>query len=566
LVMTVVGVSLVEPSLEDALAAIKAAPLLSDSTQQQWLCSIRQIAKALDRPPSVLPARWTALRIPVDRLHHAQLDITAKTLANHKANLKAALRWMQDKTGGPVRGAPLIPEWAKLRDGITDRGPRARLYGLMRHCSAKGILPQDVTTDVVESYLAYRIKTSSLAGGVAAHRSIARWWNWCAEQVPGWPRNLLCEPELPVKHVGPLWEEFPTQLQAEVKDYLQWLAGFRKSASGKRLRPSKTSTIETRRREIEAFARKAVQIGVETEQLTCLSALFDPDVVDQVIDAYWRENGEEPNTYTIDLVWKLQSIARQANCLDEIALERIDDLRFQLETYRRNGLTDDNFELIRRVLSGPIWSEVVRLPYRLMAEARALREQAPVKAAILAQLAVAVGLLTVAPVRCGNLVRTRLGENLNRPEGPDGPFWLVFPDYDVKNRIRLEFPLKANLTELIEEYLSDHRPVLLRGSMENWLFPGESGSFKTPSMFSEQITEAVEKATGLRVRAHQFRHAAAALILRREPGNYEFVRRVLGHKNYQTTNRFYVGLEPLSANKRFGEIVSEYVTFAEERP
>jgi len=201
-----------------------------------------------------------------------------------------------------------------------------------------------------------------------------------------------------------------------------------------------------------------------------------------------------------------------------------------------------------------------------MAEARALREQAPVKAALRAQLAVAVGLLTVAPVRCGNLVRTRLSENLNRPEGPDAPFWLVFPHYDVKNRIKLEFPLKENLTGLIEEYLTEHRTVLLRGSTEDWLFPGESGSFKTPSMFSDQITEAVEKATGLRVRAHQFRHAAAALIFRREPGNYELVRRVLGHKNIQTTIRFYIGLEPLSANRRFGEIVSEHVAFAEERP
>jgi hypothetical protein len=189
-----------------------------------------------------------------------------------------------------------------------------------------------------------------------------------------------------------------------------------------------------------------VQIGVETDYLSSLSALFDPNVVERVIDAYWKEDGEEPNTYTIDLVWKLQSIARQTNSLDDAALERIDELRFQLETYRRNGLTDENFELIRRVLSGPIWSEVIRLPYRLMDEARALREQAPVKAALRAQLAVAVGLLTVAPVRCGNLVRTRLGENLNRPEGPDTPFWLVFPHYDVKNSMKLEFPLKANLT------------------------------------------------------------------------------------------------------------------------
>ena len=87
-------------------------------------------------------------------------------------------------------------------------------------------------------------------------------------------------------------------------------------------------------------------------------------------------------------------------------------------------------------------------------------------------------------------------------------------------------------------------------------------------MFSDQITKAVETATGLRLTAHQFRHAAAALILQHEPGNYEFVRRVLGHKTVPTTMNFYVGLETTDANARFGRIVREALTFAgeEQRP
>ena len=109
--------------------------------------------------------------------------------------------------------------------------------------------------------------------------------------------------------------------------------------------------------------------------------------------------------------------------------------------------------------------------------------------------------------------------------------------------IKLEFPLDESVTELIETYLFEHRPVLLRGSNERWLFPGEAGGFKRPSMLSGQITTTVEKATGLRITAHQFRHAAAALILQHDPGNYEFVRRVLGHKTIQITMNFYVGLE-----------------------
>ena len=102
---------------------------------------------------------------------------------------------------------------------------------------------------------------------------------------------------------------------------------------------------------------------------------------------------------------------------------------------------------------------------------------------------------------------------------------------------------------------------MLRGSNDLWLFPGESGGYKTPSMFSDQITKAVLKATGVRLTVHQFRHAAAALMLQQDPGNYEWVRRVLGHKNIQTTINFYIGLETTQASRRFGQIVRQHGSF-----
>jgi integrase len=65
----------------------------------------------------------------------------------------------------------------------------------------------------------------------------------------------------------------------------------------------------------------------------------------------------------------------------------------------------------------------------------------------------------------------------------------------------------------------------------------------------------MEKETGMRITAHQFRHAAAALILREQPGHYEFVRRVLGHLSQQTSIRFYIGLEGYQASEHFGRLV-----------
>ena len=74
---------------------------------------------------------------------------------------------------------------------------------------------------------------------------------------------------------------------------------------------------------------------------------------------------------------------------------------------------------------------------------------------------------------------------------------------------------------------------------------------------SADIAKVMLERIGLRVTAHQFRHAAAAFILRHNPGNFEFARRVLGHRNVATTTRSYIGLEGFQANERFGELIEE---------
>lgn len=109
-------------------------------------------------------------------------------------------------------------------------------------------------------------------------------------------------------------------------------------------------------------------------------------MVRRVLEAYWAASGEEPNRYTINLAWKLLSIARETGCLARSELDELDDLRAVLEDYRQLGMTEKNLAVIRQVISGPVWRAVVRLPDQLMAEARLLKEQAPVKAALRAQL------------------------------------------------------------------------------------------------------------------------------------------------------------------------------------
>jgi integrase len=277
------------------------------------------------------------------------------------------------------------------------------------------------------------------------------------------------------------------------------------------------------------------------------------------LDAYWAKNGETPKAFTIDLACRFVAIARETKCMDDASCERLDQMRRDLEDKRRGGFTEKNTSLIRQVLTPGVWSRVVKLPQELMSTARSQRSSAPVKAAITAQLAVAIAVLSVAPVRLANLVAIRLGTNLIKPGGPDSNYWLTFPDHDVKNRVRLEYPLEQYLTRMIEEYVYDFRPILVRGRNDDWLFPGQFGGAKSSILLSAQITQRIYQATGLRMTVHQFRHAAGALILQRRPGEYELVRLLLGHLNVQTTINAYIGLENIRASEIFSEIVLEHM-------
>ena len=550
-----------EPTFVDAIMAITAATDLSEQIRRHWRSSLTGIAKAFDQPPELIPARYSAVRARMAALHHLPLGWTAKTLANHKSNAKIALIWFAKEKEVLQHGVALSPTWDRLRAQLTDPSTRYRLMPLMRFCSGIHVEPDAVKEVVIDRYMDHRARTTTRPSDDATRRIMARLWNACIGGIDGWPKVRLMEP--PVRSAeGPAWEDFPEGLRSDVERELTRLKNIHRNKDGQRSRPCKPSTLTTRRRELVAAARMAVKVGIPIGSLTSLSAMLHPDVAEKILDGYWTDNEDAPTTYTINLSCRFVGLAHAVGGLDEDALRRLGDIRFALEEYREVGMTGKNLGLIRLVLTDGVWSRVVDLPEQLMQQARLQRRHAPVRAAVLAQIAVAVAILTVAPVRLGNLASIRLGENLTKPGGPHSNFWLTFPKYDVKNRTPLQFKLDETVTSFINEYVHDFRPALMRGSNADWLFPGESGSHKEKISFSTQIVERVQKSTGLRITVHQFRHAAGALILKHRPGEYELVRRILGHKSVQTTKNFYSSLETTQASEIFTDIVRQRLDFS----
>jgi hypothetical protein len=150
----------------------------------------------------------------------------------------------------------------------------------------------------------------------------------------------------------------------------------------------------------------AVKVGVAIESLSSLAALLAPDVAEKILEAYWAKNGDTPKVFTIDLAARFLSIAKETKSLSETDCKRLDEIRGTFEHHRKKGLTEKNVAFLRHVLTPGVWGRVVKLPFALMEQARR-QKHSPARAAVMAQMAVAIGILSVAPVRLANLTAIR---------------------------------------------------------------------------------------------------------------------------------------------------------------
>ena len=546
-----------EPSFADALRAIEAAIDLDENTKRYWATSLRQLAGYIGLARETIPARIAAIGGLVRKLHPERLGVNSKTFANHRANAKAALRWFNRQTAGSARSAPIAENLRVLWNLIGDRYAKDMLSPFFRYLTGLNVSAEAVTDAHVAAYAQYRRDGGFSMFKLHKERQLVRHWNDCRGSVPGWPEVTLTEPARLKSHEGPAWENFPEKLREDIDGYCARLSKPRDDKNGRLLKACASSTMDLRKRVLIATVRMADSIGIPVTELQSLSDLLRPDRAEAIIDAYWKRDGKIPSLYTIDLGAKFFSIARTETELTPEELGKLDQMRRILERHRSGGLTPKNRAVVRDVLLSGQWAKVVQLPGLLMTQADASRKTSPVTSAVAAQLAIAIRILVVAPVRMENLSEIEIGTHLVRPGGLGEGYFLTFERYDVKNNIALNFELDDLTSELIDRYIMNHRPALMRGRNHNCLFPGIAGDRKGSDTFGLQISKKLWDCLGIELTPHQFRHCAAALLLQRYPGNYELVRQVLGHKSIRTTMNFYVGLEPIGSTRLFGAIVTE---------
>ena len=273
----------------------------------------------------------------------------------------------------------------------------------------------------------------------------------------------------------------------------------------------------------------------------------------------WERSNETANAHFYNLARILTQIAKHVAKVseEELALFKAAEANLRPE---KTGMTPKNEARLRVLTSPANIHKLVSVTNKVIAS---LDHSKPsVLGAVEVQSAIAIAILLIAPIREKNLAELDIESNLHRVR--DEEWFLVIPKQDVKNKEDLTFPISQSIVELIKIYLGVYRPLLLKLPSTK-IFISLNGKPKTPAEIGAQLPKFIKRHTGLVMNVHLFRHFAAYLYLKANPGHYEPVRQLLAHKDIATTIRFYTKLEQIESFRQYDSVIDNYrkdVTYA----
>jgi integrase len=172
------------------------------------------------------------------------------------------------------------------------------------------------------------------------------------------------------------------------------------------------------------------------------------------------------------------------------------------------------------------------------------------------QTALAIDILLHVPMRMQNLASLTFDTHLHWPQGRRKPALITIRGDETKNDAPLEFEIPTVLAERLQVYRNEIAPGVT-GERPDAAFVTFTGKPRTQGALKVAIEKTILRHLGLKMTCHQFRHLAAKLILDENPGAFELVRQLLGHKNLKTTVNSYAGLNTRRAGRPHAELLTK---------
>ena len=449
-----------------------------------------------------------------------------------------------------VERGPKSSNWTPLIAMIDDRYDRAFVNGHRKYCEPNGIEPWQVNNDVLDDYVEQLISDGTHPSRAKqARRDLTKTWNRLVSTKPGWPQVKLDlidsrpSPSIPAS-------DLPNTFTEEMARFLDRSSPknlFEKS----NFKPLSPASQNDRRQKILLMVTILIQSGVDPATIRSLADLVTPQAREVILEKLWERSNEKPNAHFHNLARLLSLIAKHWVKVSPDELEKFKAAEANLRP-EHSGMTEKNERRLRILVNPVNIRKIIRLPFDVIS---AFDHAKPsILAAVEVQSAIAVMILLIAPIREKNLAELDLDLNVHQVR--DDEWYLVIPGKDVKNKEDLTFPLSKDIVDLFKTYLKIYRPLLEKKPSKK-IFISLNGRQKTGNELGAQLPKFIKKHTGLVMNVHLFRHFAAYLYLKANPGHYEPVRQLLGHKDIKTTYRFYTKLEQEEAIRIYDNIVDK---------
>lgn len=168
-----------------------------------------------------------------------------------------------------------------------------------------------------------------------------------------------------------------------------------------------------------------------------------------------------------------------------------------------------------------------------------------------------IALLAAVPLRRRTLAALTINQHLVKI----GDQWLLdIPAADTKTCRPLEFPIPHALFKCIDLYLADFRGAIMGADDHQGLWPSVRGTPMGGGAIYDAVRRRTTEALGFPVNLHRFRSAAGNLWSVSDPVNVRGVKDLLGHIDFGTTERHYIGAQSRLAGRALAKVLRPHGT------
>jgi integrase len=551
-----------DPSLI-SFAELQKQVLVNDSLsfprRREMASAINTVSAWFNLPLNMIPASASFLRDKFQHVHPAHVNASKRRIQNVRSLIMAAFRAEGITTKLAPYMTKMTPAWLilwEMLEGSTYH--RTELSRLSRYCSNQGINPDDINDDVSAAYLDALETEALVTKPRIRHQSVCRVWNKCAElhREKGWPQIRLTEPRYDDRLYSIDDALVSEGVKAGLEAYLTFLEGgdpFKTHA-----KPFKKRSLEAVKGHLWRFLSALHYQGVDLQKVRKLEELVTKDMFKLGMKWFWDRNKGKTSKHIGEIAWTVRCYAIKHIGTDEATTAFYADAMKRLRV-NQQGLSDKNESAMAQFDDPRVVENFVSLPQRVWDKAVKMQKTAysnriTKKACLLIQASVAIEILIFAPMRISNLQGLRLDEHISWQAGR---MRINIPRQQVKNDQALDFLLPESASKRVKSYIDLWRSNLT-SEYNSYLFPGRNGKPKDCTCLRRQIEQTLWNEAGIRLTPHQFRHAAAKILLDAKPGHYEVVRKVLGHKSLTTTYSHYAGAETQAAINLYDDVIIQH--------